>query len=382
MLGVDKKKIYLDNAASTEPSENVIRRISEVINIYGNPSSIHDIGQQAKRIILESKNIISSKFCCASDELYFTSGATMSNNLFIQGFMREHDNCKLIITTIEHDDIIDLANYIDKSRGTKYVYRIPVNSEGFVNLDALNSLLSEMCSDETPILFACQWANGECGTIQDIERISQIVHSYNNCFLYVDATQYAPYFHIDLSHTIIDGLGMSGQKMNCIKGTGILYVRNGIKITPMIFGEQGLVGGTENVVGIAAISTAINDLSYDNNDLINKRNYLLDGLKECGYVIGSMEHRLPNNIYMRMNKCDSESFVVLLNEFGVCASSGSACGSMSNAGSHVVQALGYTQKDSQSCVRFTLSDKNTYQELDYVIKIVNDIINLNGGILT
>lgn len=375
MLGADKKKIYLDNAASTKPTREVINKINEVIEVYGNPSSIHDIGQQAKNVILDAKTIISSKFKCNPSELNFTSGATMSNNLFIQGFLRQHQNARLIITTIEHDDIRELTNHIDKEKGVKWVYRIPVDKNGFVNTEALDNLLNEIADGETPILFVCQWANGECGVIQDMNTISHIVHSYTNCYLYVDATQYIPYFPINLSDTEIDGLGMSGQKIGCIKGVGVLYVRDGVAIAPIIYGEQGLVGGTENVLGIAAIGVAINNLSYDNEELYDKRDYLFDGLKECGQIIGSTTVRLPNNVYICFDGYDSESMVVLMNEFGVCASSGSACGSLTRNGSHVVRALGYTPKESQSCVRFTLSSDTTYQELDEVIRIVNEITN-------
>lgn len=373
--GVSARKmmIYLDNAASTRPSDTVVSKYVETTKLYGNPSSIHDYGRDAKKALWEAQDDIALKLKCNPEELYFTTGATMSNNVFIQGFLNANPNARLIISAVEHDDIIMLANYLDSKHGMKWVYRLPVDHEGMVNLTLLDELLAELADDDAPVLCVVQWANGECGTIQDMHAVASIVHAHANCYIYTDATQYVPYFKVSLAHVQVDGMGMSGQKIHGLKGTGLLYVRDGISLDPIIFGEQGLIGGTEDVASAAALAEAFNELTYDYKELINKRNYLLDGLKECGTLIGSITHRLPNNVYL-CTDCDSETVVVLLNELGICASAGTACGSLNHQnGSHVVRALGYSLKESQSCVRFTLSDETTYEELDKVIQIVNEI---------
>ena len=366
--------IYLDNAASTKPSEAVVNKVNEVMNIYGNPSSLHDMGTQAKKIVNDSKKLIAKKINCNTNELYFTSGATMSNNLFIQGFLLEHPDARLIISPIEHKDIIMLADHLDQIYGEHWVYRLKVDSKGNINIMELVNILSALAKHGIPTLTCIQWANGECGTIQNMRLISDVVHQYPNAYLYSDITQYVPYFSIDLKTMPLDGCGMSGQKINCIKGTGLLYVSNEVKLTPIIWGEQGLIGGTENVIGIAALATAFDELKYENEELYEKRDLIIDGIQKIGgEIIGSLDDRLPNNVCAYLNKNDGELIVVLLNEMGICVSSGSACSSGNGEPSHVVLALGYSPDVANSCIRFTLSKDNTIEEIHEVIEIVNGI---------
>ena len=367
--------IYLDNAASTKPSEAVMNKVNEVMEIYGNPSSLHDIGTQAKHIVLTAKQIIANKINCNTNELNFTSGATMSNNLFIQGFLMAHPNARLIISAIEHNDIIKLADHLDDVYGKYWVYRLGVDNEGNIYLPELENILKAFTKNDIPVLCCIQWANGECGTIQDMRKISELVHSYDNAYLYSDITQYCPYFQLDMDDIKLDGFGMSGQKIHCIKGTGIMYVRHGVEITPIIWGEQGLIGGTENVIGIAALATAFDELDYDNTSLYEKRDYMIQEFQKIGVVIGSLDHRLPNNVCTYLNKNDGDYFIVLLNEMGICASSGSACSSGSGDPSHVVIAMGHSPIVANSCIRFTLSKENTLEEIHEVIEIVNGILN-------
>lgn len=369
--------IYLDNAASTKPSEGVVRKVNEVINIFGNPSSLHTTGVDARCEIVNAKQVIADKLNCLPKEINFTSGATMSNNLFIQGFLSANPNGRLIISSIEHDDIIMLADYLDSIHGSNWVYRIGVNREGQLDIDQLVNALSLL--DGVPILCCVQWANGECGVIQDIPQIASIVHNFDNAYLYTDATQYIPYYQIDLNETHVDGLGMSGQKINCIKGTGLLYIRDGIKINPIIFGRQGLIGGTENVIGISALGEAFRELNYDNTELITMKYLLINELKQSGMIIGGA-NTLPNNVCVCFNtKYDGDYWVATLDEFGVCVSSGSACSSASNEPSHVILAMGYLPDVANSCVRFTLSKSNTIEEIHEVVKLVNEIVKNNGG---
>lgn len=366
--------IYFDNAASTKPADKVIKKVMETMNYYGNPSSLHGAGVDARCEIINTKRIIAEKLNCDVEEVNFTSGATMSNNVFIQGFLSANPKGRLIISTIEHDDIILLANHLDEIHGRNWVYRVGVDRNGLLNIDDLLDGLSLFA--DSPTLCCIQWANGECGVIQDMEKIGNIVHSFDNAYLYTDATQFVPYFKISLNDSHIDGLGMSGQKINCIKGTGLLYVRQGTPIAPIIFGKQGLIGGTENVIGIAALGAAFENLDYENTELYRNRNILMDELKPYGRIIGAIDHRLPNNVYIHLNsKHDGDYWVASLNEFGICASSGSACSSGSDAPSHVVLAMGYPEELANSCIRFTLSKDNTIEEIHEVVNIVKGILN-------
>ena len=364
--------IYMDNAASTMPSEKVIKCLKDNIEVYGNPSSLHDEGEKAHRLITNTTEIISRIFNCNKNEINYTSGATMSNNLFIQGFLRAHKDAKLVISSIEHNDIIELADYIDKTKGYKYVYRVPVDSFGILNINCLDNLLNELNGDT--VLCCIQGANGECGTIQDIQKISEIIHSHKNMYLFSDMTQYIPYFKLDLQQVNLDGMSMSGQKIHCIKGTGLLYVKNGIQIDPLIFGEQGLIGGTENVLGIACLGVALSELKYSHKDLIDKRDYFIHKIinETNAKLIGNTNKRLPNNIYVK-SSIGGESMVIALSDFNICSSAGSACSSNDNKPSHVLLAMGYSKEDAQKAIRFTIDEKTSYEDIDYTINIFQEL---------
>ena len=363
--------IYMDTAASTMPSEDVIKCLQENVGVFGNPSSLHNEGERAHNLITKTTSDISEIFNCNEDEIYYTSGATMSNNIFIQGFLRANKNAKLVISSIEHNDIIELADYIDKQKKEECVYRLPVYNNGLIKIDYFSKLLNEL--DGNCVLCCIQAANGECGVVQDMDKISKIIHSHKNMFLFSDMTQYVPYYPVDIRQLNIDAMSMSGQKIHCIKGTGLLYIKNGIKIDPIIFGEQGLIGGTENVLGIACLGTAIKNINYDNIDLINKRDYFIELINSD--LVGSKENRLPNNVCIKCN-INAESMVVMLSEFDICSSAGSACSSNTNKPSHVLLAMGYSDEDAKKCIRFTIDNNTTFEDIDYVVDIFKQLSNI------
>ena len=354
-----QKKIYLDNSASTPILPEVKQKVIETMEIYGNPSSLHSEGEAAHEQLVEAKRIISEKLFCDMSEIYFTSGATMSNSLFIQGFMRANPDTKLVISATEHNDIIELADYFG-------CYKVPVNHDGELQYEFLDNLLSELCGN---VLCSIQLANGETGVINSISKISSIISKHKNVFWHSDVTQYIPFYGLPV-HSM-DAISMSGQKIGCIKGTGLLYVKNSVPIKPVIFGEQGFIGGTENVHGIAALGEAFKCLDYSKRMTCELRDYMISKVK--GDLVGGTERRLPNNVYMHFDWIDGESLVVLLNEFGICASSGSACSSGNAKGSHVVKAMGYSDEYSKHCVRFTLSNNTTREDVDYVADVIEKI---------
>lgn len=356
--------MYLDNAASTEVSKNVKEKLIEVLSIYGNPSSQHNEGFKAKQIITDATDIISDKLNCCFDNIYYTSGATMSNNLAIQGFIRKNPNCKVLYSAIEHNDIILMANYFKDN-----FIKIPVNEEGYIDLCKLSLMLLQYYN--IPVLVVIQIANGEIGTIQKIETISKIIHSYKDTYLYCDATQYIPYYKCNIKELDIDMLGMSGQKINCIKGIGLLYVKDQNIIDPIIFGEQGLIGGTENIIGIACLGEAFKNINYDIKELINKRDYFIEQLNKP--LIGDKYNRLPNNICVLFKNTNSENFVELLNEYNIYSSAGSACSSGNPDPSHVLKAIGLNDVDAKSCMRFTINNNITYKEIDKTINMINKL---------
>ena len=348
--------IYLDNAASTPLLPSVKEKLISCLDVYGNPSSLHDEGFKARGLINESKEIISNKLNCSPDELYFTSGATMSNSLLLQGFKG-----KIVCSAIEHEDILMIGSRT-----------ISVDFNGNLNI---NELIKCLDAQVSPTIYSIQFANSEIGTIQDIKRISQIIHSYKYSFLHVDATQYIPHYQVNLKELNIDALSMSGQKIGCIKGIGLLYISSNLlpHISPIIHGKQGLVGGTENVLGIACLGEAFNQLSYDNTKMIDLRNMLINGLN--GKLIGD-NNRLPNNVCMRFDNVEALSIVQLLNEYGICCSAGSACSSGDTKPSSTLLAIGLTDKQANSCIRFTLSKDTTQNDILETIRITNAVIDL------
>lgn len=356
--------IYLDNAASTKPSDAVIQTLYNVLNIYGNPSSIHEYGREAFRIITNARESIRKILgATENDQLLFTSGATMSNNVFIQGYLNKHSQAALIISEIEHKDILLLADYLEQHG--REVHRIPVYQDGTLCMSVLENICFQLKKDEREFLCSIQMANGECGVIQDYSTISQIVHRYGGIY-HSDVTQYLPYYPIDLSN--VDAFSMSGQKIGCIKGTGLLYIKNDVKIDPIIFGEQGLIGGTENVLGIACLETAFKTLNRDNSKLVAMRDMLYARLKPYGRVLGSEKHRLPNNLYMSFDR----PMVTFLNNFGIMTSAGSACAKAEP--SHVVMAMGYEEETAKNAVRFSLSEDITEKDIDYIVDAVKRIL--------
>ena len=367
--------IYLDNAASTRVNPKVLAKFDEVaVDLYGNPSSKHMEGLLADQCIDVAKVKIGDIIHCGSGDIYFTSGATMSNNVLIQGMFRKHPETMLIISSVEHNDILELYNWLPYSKRI-----IDVNEDGIIDLEQLDRLIKECKEVGRYCLVSVQMANSETGVIQPVKRIAEIVHQHSKAFFHSDATQYIPYYPININEIGIDALSMSGQKIGGIKGSGILYCRKELKdeVLPIIFGEQGLIGGTPSTPLIASLAVAFELIDYKTVDLINKRDYLLSKLQELGGVlVGPKNNRLPNNIYIRFPGISGIVLMNLLDEYDIYIGTGSACSTDSDKPSHVALAYGLPADAALECVRFTLSKENTYEELDYVVNIIKNILSL------
>lgn len=291
------KPIYMDNAASTRVKPRVLATFNDIADsLYGNPSSEHAEGLRAEACINETKNKIASCIGCESDELYFTSGATMSNNVLIQGVMRKHPETMFITSTVEHNDIMELYDWLPYSK-----HMVSVDENGIIDTTDLWNTLIDCEAMHKPCLVSIQMANSETGIKQPIYQISSLVHEYGG-YLHVDATQYIPYYPINVDLMGIDALSMSGQKIGGIKGSGLLYVRKVLaeNVSPIIFGEQGLIGGTPSTPMICSLGTAFKEIDYIVSSLQHKRDIFLSCLEDMGGVlVGTKENRLPNNIFIR-----------------------------------------------------------------------------------
>lgn len=359
---------YLDHSASTPLLPQVQQKLLSILPIYANPSSLHIQGQQAQQLIYDSKSQISKVLNTKPSELYFTSGATMSNNQAIQGFIKKHPMCHIVTSSIEHDDIYLMLE--DYPYDLKHF--IPcIKRTGELDYVALRKTLDRLKYIDVPILVSIQWANNEMGVIQDMEMITDIVNLYPNIYLHTDATQYIPWHSIDLGHIKVDMLSCSAQKIGGLKGTGLLYIRDGVQLSPIIYGDQGLIGGTENVLGIVCMGEAFKNLNYFIGEIIsNKRNYLYEQLKDVGELVGSMTNRLPNNLCMIFDGVKGEELQAMLSDMNICVSTGSACSSYSNTPSRTLTAMGYTKEQANSSIRFSLGNELDYEDLDYVVKCV------------
>lgn len=372
--------IYLDNAATTKIHPEVIKTITDTMtSVWGNPSSIHKLGQQAKSILDNSRKTISQHMNCKPNEIVFTSGACESNSLAICGYLDKHSHSVLITTDIEHKSIQSLC--IDRTYNTRYVR---VDNKGRVDLEHLNQLCKETyLNGYSHMLVSIQSANSEIGTVQDIKSISSIAHKYNGVF-HTDATQLFPYQKIDVEDLGIDMLSMSGQKINTPKGIGFLYVKDDINLKPLIYGSQMETrrGGTENIPYITGLSKAIELLQYENTYIQSMRDYLLGKFKNSGldYIVnGDLENRLPNNISISFKNIEAESLLLLLDINGICVSSGSACDSKSIQASSTLKAIGVDEDYIHGTIRITLSDEITFDELDYVYeKIIQGVRRLQS----
>ena len=362
--------IYLDNAATTKPKREVIDAINKcLVDDWGNPSSLYKFGIRAKDIVDESRRRVAKLIGAKPSEIIFTSGACESNSHAICGYLKSH-NAHLITTNIEHKSIMSIA---EDSNDSTTVIRVDKN--GFVDVEVLENILKEL--DDINTLVSIQWANNEIGTIQNMEEISTIVHRYNGV-LHTDATQIIPDRKIDVIG--IDMMSFSGQKLGATKGIGVLYVKNGIEISPIIYGsqEKSRRGGTENVPYIAGLGEAIKHLEYptsENRDYFVER--ILSEIDDC-YLVGCKyydNNRLKNNASICFKGVESESVLFMLDQRDICVSSGSACNSASLKPSYVLEAIGLPEDEINSVVRFTFGE-NTREEIDIAIEEVKKAINL------
>ena len=378
--------IYLDSAATSNYSSKddiIVDTIAEAMKKYWrNPSSLY--AADVKDVINKCRKQVADFIGAKPDEIYFTSGASESNNWAIRGWVDQSlmDNYRMvnIITTpIEHKSILEAVNNKCLSACVRYC---DVNKSGLIDCRALKSML--WLRDNEPTLVSIHMANNEIGTIQNIKEITDLVHTYNG-IIHVDATQALPHIPIDVNELGIDMMSASGHKISpVLKGIGFLYIKNGINIQPLIYGSQesGLRGGTENTFGIIGLGKAIEicDVSLERyNEMCEKKDYFI-GLLESKFgctLNGDRDARLPNNINVVFpQNITGEALLYTLDMSNIKISTGSACNSKEIAPSHVLKAIGLSDDEAMRTVRFTLSDSITYEEIDKVIDEIDKAIKL------
>jgi len=372
------KVIYVDNNATTKVAPEVLEAMLPYLKeYYGNPSSMHTFGGKVDRNIKEARTSVASLLGAAPEEIVFTSCGTESDSTAIRAAILSNPDKKHIITTrVEHPAVKNLFEYLSKN-GYRVTF-VPVDNKGRLDMDYLYKNLT----DNTAIV-SIMWANNESGVIFPIEEISRAVKERGTVF-HTDAVQAVGKIPIDLNKIDVDMLSLSGHKLHGPKGVGALYVRKGTKFSPFLIGghqESGRRGGTENVASIVGLGKA-SELAAayieEENTRVKQLRDKLESeiLKQIPNAIinGDRENRLPNTTNVSFEYVEGESILLMMDEFGICASSGSACTSGSLEPSHVLRAMGVPFTAAHGSIRFSLSIYNTEEEIDFIIEKLPPII--------
>lgn len=378
------KLIYLDNAATTQVYPEVLDAMKPYFTDYfGNPSAVYSFAAEANKGVVDSRAAIAKALNAKPEEIYFTGGGSESDNWALKATAEAYKNKgnHIITTKIEHHAILHTGEWLEK-HGCEVTY-LDVDEDGVVKLDDLKAAIRP----ET-ILISVMTANNEIGTIQPIAEIGKIAHE-NGILFHTDAVQAFGHIPIDVDAMNIDMLSASGHKINGPKGIGIMYIRKGVKIRSFIHGgaqERKRRAGTHNVPGIVgfgkAIEIATRDLDARMKYETELRDYLISRVEnEIPYVKvnGHRTNRLPNNANFCFRFIEGESLLILLDQKGICGSSGSACTSGSLDPSHVLLAIGLPHEIAHGSLRLTLSEKTTKEDIDFTVDSLKQIIERLRG---
>tara|TARA_B100001057_G_scaffold198948_1_gene199539 strand:- start:16000 stop:17133 length:1134 start_codon:yes stop_codon:yes gene_type:complete len=375
--------VYFDNAATTPIEKKVLdKMIPYMENGFGNPSSIHKRGREIKSAIEKSRSRVAEILSCEPGEIFFTSGGTEADNMFIANTVVEKKIDTIITSKIEHHAVLHCCEYLNKSKNVNIKF-VDINSSGELDLEHLEDIITK----NSKSLVTLMHGNNEIGNINDLKTISKICEKYDTIF-HSDTVQTVGHYHIDLNEINMQGIVGSAHKFHGPKGVGFLYLNNKHKISPFIHGgaqERNMRGGTENVYGIIGLSEALT-LSYNNiedhrSKIQKLKKHMINSLKKKirGVKFNGMSSSVDKSLYTVLNVSipnieDQQMFLFNLDINNIAASAGSACSSGSDSGSHVLQEI-QTNSDHVN-VRFSFSKFNTLEEVDYVVDKVVEISNL------
>lgn len=373
-------EVYVDNAATTCVSDAALEAMKPYFQqIYGNPSSLHHVGQQAHKAVQEARLTAANAIGCDISELYFTSGGSEADNWAIRGvaaLMAKKGKKHIISSAFEHHAVLHTLKRLEKE-GFE-ITLLPVHADGLVRVGDLRGAIREDTA-----LVTIMYANNEIGTIQPIGEIGKVCHDKGVLF-HTDAVQAVGHVPIDVKAENIDLLSMSGHKFHGPKGIGALYCRRGVALPNLIEGgaqERNRRAGTENVYAMVGMAAALKEACANMDVNMKKvaalRDRLIDGILKIPHsrLNGDVKNRLPGNVNVCFEGVEGESMLLYLDMQGVCASSGSACTSGSLDPSHVLLAIGLPHEVAHGSLRLTLSEYNTEAEIDYVIEALPSIID-------
>ena len=385
IMSGNENVVYLDNAATTEMRAEVLESMLPYFRTnFGNPSSLYSIGQDARRAVDESREVIARSLGCRVSEIIFTSGGTESDNAAIKGaaFGSRHLGNHIITTSVEHHAVLHTCHQMEQF-GFDVTY-LPVDSNGMVDIDDLLSAIT----DKT-ILVSVIMVNNEIGTIQPIAQMANAVKDVGermgrNILFHTDAVQAPGLTEIDVSQLGVDMLSLSAHKFHGPRGVGLLYMKRGIPFEPLMIGggqERERRSGTENVAGIVGMAKALELCIDDMEEVVSKITTLQKSLiEELEQKIPGMKlnghptRRICNNVNVSFEGVEGEPILLGLDFSGICASSGSACSAASHEPSHVLLAIGRTAEEAQGTIRISLGRENTQADVEYLMDILPDLV--------
>ena len=374
------RRIYMDHAAGMPVDERVLKAMTPFFIVdYGNPSSVHSFGNEARRAIDQSRGQVAGLIGAEKkEEVIFTSGGTESNNLAIKGvaYRNKNKGNHIITSSIEHISVMNICKHLSK-QGFEITY-LPVDKYGIVDIQSLENEIT----DKT-ILVSIMYADGEIGAIEPIREIGEIVHN-KKAFFHVDAVAAAGQIPIDVQKENIDLLSFSSNSMYGPKGVGALYIKTGTRVQSVLQGggqERGLRSGTENMPGIVGMGKAAEiakaEMSHEAERLTGLRDQFIKGVLDSipeSYLNGHPTRRLPNNVNVRFSYIEGESLILSLDMEGVACSSGSACTSKTLEPSHVLLATGLRHEEAHGSLLSTLGKQNIEDDVEYVLGLLPDIV--------
>ena len=367
--------IYLDNGATTKVYDEVVEVMNECFTKnYGNPGSENELGEEALKLVNESRKNIALELGCKSEEIYFTSGATESNNLALFGVVEANKNKKrnkIIISKIEHSSVYESA--LELRKIGYEVKEIGVFRSGLLYMEELEREI-----DDETLLVSIVQGNNEIGVLQDIVKIGKMCKKKGVIF-HVDSAQSFGKVKIKVKDFGIDILSASAHKIHGPKGIGLIFIRNGVKVEPIIYGgnqERGIRSGTENVPGIVGFAKAFDIINkIDKEKIRDLRDYFIGELEKIGGKInGDKEKRLYNNVNVCFVGANADELVLRLSLRGIMCSARSACLSKGGGENRVLKAIGLNNKEAIGSLRFVLSEFNTKKEIDYVIHEIKNLL--------
>lgn len=364
------RHLYLDYASTTPLSLEMQTYLSSILKEFGNPSSAHSVGHSARQIIAKARQSVAKFIHADTKDVYFTPSGSSSNTLAIRGYYQSN-NCIILYSPIAHKSVL---NCVKSCRNS---YPLKVDKDGVIDFDDLKEWLDTR--DVKPLV-VIDYANSEIGTIQEAKKLIELVHFYNGR-IYLDCTGSIPTIPIDVKKLDADMIGFSGHKIGGLKGCGVLYKKKDIDIEPLIYGsqEKGLIGGTENVLGIASLGKAVEDYDYSSISSANRDDvydYIEKNIHDSYLVGASIEsgNRLQHNLFICFKGVEGESLMILLDTNGIQVSTGSACSSGDLTPSATLSAIGMDEQDIHSCIRMSFSGNESQEELDFVCKALKQCV--------